>query len=69
MTAVRYTARAGGLLGFLLLTAAVVLGLTLAGRARLPGWPRFAVEDVHRFAGLLAGSFVGLHVLALLVDS
>ena len=69
MTAVWYTARAGGLLGFLLLTAAVVLGLTLAGRARLPGWPRFAVEDVHRFAGLLAGSFVGLHVLALLVDS
>jgi methionine sulfoxide reductase heme-binding subunit len=69
VTTVWYTARAGGLLAFALLTASVVLGLTLSGRARLRRWPRFAVEDVHRFAGLLAGTFVGIHVLALLVDS
>jgi hypothetical protein len=92
------------MLAFALLTASVVLGLTLSGRARpwrrlggadnqdaraLPvrpsaptgraarllfqttsePWPRFAVEDVHRFVGLLAGGFVGVHVLALLVDT
>ena len=62
-------ARAGGMLAFALLTASVVLGLTLSGRARLRHWPRFAVEDVHRFVGLLAGGFVGVHVLALLVDT
>jgi hypothetical protein len=52
-----------------LLTIAVVLGVTLSGRARLPNWPRFAVEDVHRFAGLLTGTSVSLHVLTLFVDS
>ena len=69
MTTLWYTARAGGMLAFVLLTASVVLGLTLSGRARMKRWPRFAVEDVHRFAGLLAGTFVGIHVLALLLDT
>src|SRR5205807_2628549 len=69
VTAAWYAARAGGLLAFALLTASVVLGLTLSGRARLRRWPRFAVEDVHRFAGVLVGAFVGIHVLALLVDT
>jgi sulfoxide reductase heme-binding subunit YedZ len=63
-----YVVRAGGLVAFLLLTATVLLGLTLSGRARLPGWPRFAVEDVHRFVGILTGTFVALHGLTLLVD-
>jgi methionine sulfoxide reductase heme-binding subunit len=69
VTTAWYAARAGGMLAFALLTASIVLGLTLSGRARLRRWPRFAVEDVHRFAGLLAGAFLGLHVLALLVDT
>jgi methionine sulfoxide reductase heme-binding subunit len=69
VTAAWYAARTGGMLAFALLTASVVLGLTLSGRARLRRWPRFAVEDVHRFVGLLAGTFVGVHVLALLVDT
>jgi predicted ferric reductase len=63
-----YVARAGGLTAFALLTASVVLGLLLSGRASL-GWPRFALQDVHRFAGLLAGSFIAVHGLALLVDN
>ena len=58
-----YVARTGGILGFALLTASAVLGVTLAGRPRLARWPRFAVEDVHRFAGMLAGVFIWLHVL------
>ena len=69
MTTAWYAARAGGMLAFALLTASVVLGLTLSGRARLRRWPRFAFEDVHRFVGLLAGGFVGVHVLALVVDT
>jgi methionine sulfoxide reductase heme-binding subunit len=62
-----YVARAGGLTAFVLLTASVVLGLLLSGRASV-GWPRFALQDVHRFAGILAGTFVAVHGLALLVD-
>ena len=64
-----YVARTGGILGFTLLTASAVLGFTLAGRPRLARWPRFAIEDVHRFAGMLAGVFIWLHVLALLADN
>jgi sulfoxide reductase heme-binding subunit YedZ len=64
-----YAARAGGVVAYLLLSAVVIVGLTLAGKERLPGWPRFAVEDVHRFGGLLVGAFVSAHVLLLLIDS
>jgi len=64
-----YVARAGGMLSFVLLTAAVVLGLLLSNKASLRRWPRFALEDVHRFVGLLAGTFIFIHVGALLVDS
>ena len=63
-----YVARAGGLVAFGLLTSSVLLGLALSGRVRLGRWPRFALEDVHRFAGLLTGAFIAVHVLALLVD-
>ena len=63
-----YVARAGGMLAFALLTASVVAGLLLSGRARLERWPRFALEDVHRFLGLLAGAFIVVHGAALLLD-
>jgi sulfoxide reductase heme-binding subunit YedZ len=64
-----YVERAGGLVAFALLSAGVLLGVALAGRARIPEWPRFAVEDVHRFFGLLTGTFVAVHILALLLQS
>jgi predicted ferric reductase len=64
-----YIARAGGMLSYLLLRSSVVAGLLLSGRARLKQWPRFAVEDVHRFLGILAGTFILIHGGALLVDS
>ena len=64
-----YAARAAGVVAYLLVSASVALGLALAGKERLQRWPRFAVEDVHRFAGILAGTFIALHVFWLLVDS
>ncbi len=62
-----YVDRAGGLVAFALLTVSIVLGLLLSGRAR-SSWPRFALEDVHRFAGLLAGTFIGIHGIGVLLD-
>ena len=64
-----YAARAGGVVAYLLLSVAVLLGLTLAGKEQLRDWPRFALEDVHRFAGTLAGFFIVLHVAMIAVDS
>jgi predicted ferric reductase len=52
-----------------LLTASVCLGIALAGRARTPRWPAFAIEEVHRYLGLLTGTFIGIHAFAILVDS
>ena len=63
-----YVARAGGMLAYLLLSSSVVLGLLLSGRARLRQWPRFALEDVHRFVGFLAGTFILIHGASLLLD-
>ena len=64
-----YVLRASGVVAYVLLSAGAVVGIALAGRAKLPRWPRFAVEDVHRFIGLLVGVFVAIHVGTLLVDS
>ena len=69
MTAVWYAARAGGLLAYLLLSASVCVGLLMSGKAHLKRWPKFALEDVHRFLGILAGVFVAIHGGALLLDS
>jgi methionine sulfoxide reductase heme-binding subunit len=64
-----YAARAAGVAAYLLLTTVVCLGLTMAGRKQSKRWPRFAVEEVHRFGGLLVGSFIVIHVVAIAVDA
>ena len=64
-----YIARAGGMVAFALITASVLAGILLAGKKTFPRWPRFAVEDVHRFLGTLTWTFIGIHVVGLLVDT
>jgi sulfoxide reductase heme-binding subunit YedZ len=64
-----YLVRASGVVAYLLLTGGVLLGLGLSGHGSSRRWPRFAVEEVHRFVGILTGVFVGLHVLTLLADT
>lgn len=64
-----YAARAAGVVAYVLLTAVVLVGLTLSGRVQLPRWPKFAVTDVHRFGSLLVGVFVALHVLTVGLDT
>lgn len=64
-----YAVRAAGVVAYVLLTAVVCLGLALSSRRPFERWPRFALEDVHRFAGLLVGVFVVLHVATIAADS
>ncbi len=67
--AIWYAARASGVAAYVVLSAVVSLGLALGGKAQSRRWPRFSVEDIHRFGGLLVGSLIGIHVLTIAVDS
>ena len=64
-----YAARASGVAAYVILSLVVSLGLTLGGKAQSRRWPRFSVEEIHRFGGLLVGSLLGIHVLAIAADS
>jgi len=56
------------MLAYLLLTSSVCAGMVMSGTSHGKRWPRFAVEDVHRFLGTLAGAFIVIHGGALLLD-
>ena len=62
-----YFARSAGIVAYLLLSGSVLLGVLMAGRASFT-WPKFAVEEVHRFLAILTGVFVVLHGGSLLLD-
>lgn len=64
-----YAARAAGVVAYVLLTAVVSLGLTMSSKRRVDGWPRFAIEGVHRFGGILVGVFIAIHVVTIAIDS
>ena len=64
-----YAARAAGIVALVLLTCVVALGMSLADKRRPVAFARFAVEDVHRFLGLLAGAFIAVHVATIAIDS
>jgi sulfoxide reductase heme-binding subunit YedZ len=67
--AIWYAARASGVAAYVVLSIVVCLGLTLGGKAQNIRWPRFSVEEIHRFGGLLVGSLIGVHILAIAADS
>jgi sulfoxide reductase heme-binding subunit YedZ len=67
--AIWYAARASGVAAYMILTLTVAVGISMGGKAQSRRWPRFAVEDVHRFGGLLVGSLIGVHVLTIAADS
>jgi len=64
-----YAARAGGVVAYMLLSIGVVLGLSMSGKATFNRWPRFAIEDVHRFLGLATGTFIAIHIIAIAIDA
>jgi sulfoxide reductase heme-binding subunit YedZ len=64
-----YAARAGGIVALVLLTSVVALGISFADKAHPLPLARFAIEDVHRFLGLLTGAFIGVHVLTIAIDA
>src|SRR5438876_8425834 len=64
-----YAARAGGVAAYILLSMNVAIGLLMTGKKSMKHWPRFALEDVHRFTGMLTGTFVVLHIVSVAIDA
>ncbi len=62
-----YIARSAGIVAYLLLSAGVVLGVLMSARTRFP-WPRFAIQEVHRFITIVMAVFLALHGLTLVFD-
>jgi hypothetical protein len=62
------TARAGGLLSYVLVTAAVALGLVLRNRWQSTRWPRLVTNELHGYVSLLALVFIAVHVAAVALD-
>jgi methionine sulfoxide reductase heme-binding subunit len=67
--AIWYAARASGVAAYVVLSLVVCLGMSLGGKVQSRRWPRFSLEDVHRFGGLLVGSLIGIHILTIAADS
>jgi sulfoxide reductase heme-binding subunit YedZ len=64
-----YAARAGGVVAYVLLSVNVAIGLLMTGKKSMKHWPRFALEDVHRFGGILVGTFLVVHITAVAIDA
>jgi sulfoxide reductase heme-binding subunit YedZ len=64
-----YAARAGGVVAYVLLSTGVVFGLAMSGKQTFKRWPRFAIEDVHRFLGIITGTFIVIHIVAIAIDA
>jgi sulfoxide reductase heme-binding subunit YedZ len=58
---------ATGVISMVLLSAVVILGILLDRRVGLPGLPRFAGLSAHRYASLLAVSFLTVHIAAAVI--
>lgn len=63
-----YLSRASGLVSLALFTATVVLGLLTAGRLGTPGFPRFAVQSLHRNLSVLSLVFLLVHIGGAVLD-
>jgi predicted ferric reductase len=63
-----YVDRAAGFTALVLLTASILLGLTLSLKVASPRWPRFLTNDVHEHITLMALVFIAIHGFAILID-
>ncbi len=64
-----YATRASGIAAYVILSVVVCIGMSMGGKAQSLNWPRFSVEGIHRFGGLLVGALIAIHVATIAVDS
>ncbi len=63
-----YLTRSTGVVAYVLLSAAVVLGIVTTVGPGSERWPRFATQGLHRTVSLLCVVFVALHVVTTVAD-
>ena len=63
-----YATRGAGMVSLVLLTAAVVLGITSAMRWQTASWPRFLTTGLHRNLALTTLVFLAIHIVTAVVD-
>ena len=63
-----FASRGSGIVSLILLTAVTVLGLISVVRWQRPTWPRFVTADLHSNLALLSVVFVGVHIVAAILD-
>src|SRR5580765_7443689 len=63
-----YLTRGSGVVSLLLLTASVVLGITVTARWATARWPRFLVEGLHKNVSLLSIVFLAVHIVTAVAD-
>jgi len=63
-----FASRGSGIVSLVLLTAVTVLGLISVVRWQRPTWPRFVTADLHSNLALLSVVFVGVHIVAAILD-
>lgn len=64
-----YTARSSGVVGWVLLSASVLWGLSMSSKAMAKKAKANWMLDLHRFLGAAAVVFSAIHVVALMLDS
>lgn len=64
-----YLTRGTGAVSLVLLTVSVVLGIVGSLRVSAQGWPRFAIDTVHRDVSLLAIAVLVVHIATSVLDS
>ncbi|MGI8711872.1 MAG: ferric reductase-like transmembrane domain-containing protein [Solirubrobacteraceae bacterium] len=64
-----YLTRASGSVALILLSLSVVIGIMAIGRVQSRGWPRFAIDGLHRSSSLLAVVFLLVHIGTAVLDS
>ena len=63
-----FASRGSGIVSLILFTAVTVLGLISVVRWQRPSWPRFLTADLHSNLALLSIVFVGVHIVAAILD-
>ncbi len=64
-----YLTRGTGLVAMILLTVALVLGITQAVRFARPGLPRLVISGLHRNASLVATVLLVVHIVTAVADT